>query len=126
MISQMLWSLKRGEEIVLYGDGSQSRDFVWVEDVADACMKAMYADLPSESEGCEVLNVGYGKAYSFNEVLSMLSEALGIKPKVRYVENPIRNYVWHTLADTRKAERLLGFRASVSLKEGIRRLVDSI
>jgi UDP-glucose 4-epimerase len=50
---------------------------------------------------------------------------LGIKPKVRYVENPIRNYVWHTLADTKKAERLLGFRASVSLKEGIRRLVDS-
>jgi UDP-glucose 4-epimerase len=125
MISQMLWSLKRGEEIVLYGDGSQTRDFVWVEDVAEACMKAMYADLPSESEGCEVLNVGYGKAYSFNEVLSMLSEALGIKPKVRYVENPIRNYVRHTLADTRKAERLLGFRASVSLKEGIERLVDS-
>jgi len=152
MISQMLWSLKRGEEIVLYGDGSQTRDFVWVEDVADACLKAMYARLPSLSESssesasesessmvsssasssspdssglCEVFNVGYGRAYSFNEVLSMLSEALGVKPKVRYAENPIRNYVWHTLADTRKAERLLGFKASVSLKEGIRRLVDS-
>jgi len=151
MISQMLWSLKRGEEIVLYGNGSQSRDFVWVEDVAEACLKAMDARLlsllesASESESsmasssssssssasdssgiCEVFNVGYGRAYSFNEVLSMLSEALGIKPKVRYVENPIRNYVWHTLADPRKAERLLGFRASVSLKEGIGRLVNSI
>jgi UDP-glucose 4-epimerase len=134
MISQMLWSLKRGEEIVLYGDGSQTRDFVWVEDVAEACLKAMDARLPSESSMassldssglCEVFNVGYGRAYSFNEVLSMLSEALGVKPKVRYAENPIRNYVWHTLADTRKAERLLGFKASVSLREGIRRLVDA-
>ncbi|MEM3694098.1 MAG: nucleoside-diphosphate sugar epimerase, partial [Candidatus Bathyarchaeia archaeon] len=59
------------------------------------------------------------------QVVSMLSEALGVKAKVRYVENPIRNYVWHTLADTKKAEGILGFKASVSLEEGIERLVET-
>ncbi|MEM3694270.1 MAG: NAD-dependent epimerase/dehydratase family protein, partial [Candidatus Bathyarchaeia archaeon] len=98
MVSQMLWSLRRGEEILIYGDGSQSRDFVWVDDAAEACLRAMDPGLRLK-EGSEVFNVGFGRAYSFNQVVSMLSEALGVKAKVRYVENPIRNYVWHTLAD---------------------------
>jgi UDP-glucose 4-epimerase len=66
-----------------------------------------------------VVNVGTGNAYSFNDVLMMLQDRLGLEAEPRYVENPIKNYVMHTLADTAKAEEALGFRARCSLKEGI-------
>jgi len=102
---------------VIYGDGSQTRDFIHVHDVVRALRLAMGSDYQG------ILNVGTGRACSFNEVIGMINAKLGTDIKQKYVENPIKNYVRDTLADTGKCREALGFQAQISLEEGIRRLV---
>ena len=72
-----------------------------------------------------VFNVGGGKSVTINEMIKVLGKVLGKGIKPEYIENPIKNYVEYTLADTSKAEKMLGFRAKVGLEEGIRKLVKS-
>jgi len=118
-ISQFLWGMMKGERPVIYGDGTQTRDFTFVKDVVEASILAMKSGLKGE-----VVNVGTGIATSFNTIIELLNKELGTSIKPTYVPNPIKNYVMNTQADTAKAQRLLTFRAKVSLKEGIRRTVE--
>jgi UDP-glucose 4-epimerase len=125
MVSQFLWEIMKGRAPVIYGDGNQTRDFTFVKDVVRALMLAMNSDYHG------ILNVGTGAAYSFNEVIDLINEGIvnegigsGIKPK--YVENPIKNYVSHTLADTSKTKEILGFEARCTLSDGIRSLIKSM
>jgi UDP-glucose 4-epimerase len=118
VISQMIWSAMRREPFVIYGDGSQTRDFIYVGDVVEAFIKAMESDIDYD-----VFNVGFGKNYSFNEVAKMISDALGREVRLVHRPNPIKNYVYHTLADTTKAEKVLGFKAKTSLREGIEKTI---
>ncbi|MDH5816034.1 MAG: NAD-dependent epimerase/dehydratase family protein [Candidatus Nezhaarchaeota archaeon] len=119
VLTQMMWCGLRGEGFVIYGDGSQTRDLIYVKDVVEANIKALeYGD-----SKFEVFNVGSGKAYSFNDMLNILKKH-GLKVKATYVENPIKNYVYHTLADTKKAEELLKFKARWSIEEVVPKLID--
>jgi len=118
MISQFTWSLLKGEVPTIYGDGSQTRDFIYVEDVVDALLISM----SSEKEG--IFNIGTGIETSFNEVFHMIRNAIGTGIEPKYVPCPIKNYVYRTRADTEKAEKELGFKAKTSLNEGIKKLVD--
>jgi UDP-glucose 4-epimerase len=120
MVSQFLRELNEGRAPVIYGDGSQTRDFIYVRDVVRALRLAMDSDYHG------ILNVGTGKAYSFNQVLGLLKEKLGHSAEPRYVENPIKNYVKETLADTSRARRILGFEARYSLEEGIEELIGHL
>lgn len=117
MVTQFLWSIMRNETPVIYGDGSQTRDFIYVKDVVRALMLAM------DSDYIGVLNVGTGKAHSFNDVIRILRSKLGVEMMPKYIENPIRNYVQHTLADTRAASEILGFHAEHDLESGIAELI---
>ncbi|MGC8816626.1 MAG: NAD-dependent epimerase/dehydratase family protein [Candidatus Hadarchaeum sp.] len=119
-ISQFLWAMREDEPPVVYGDGEQTRDFVHVSDVVRACLKAADSDL-----GCEVINVGTGRQTTFNRVIELLNKELGKSVKPVYVPNPVKNYVYHTLADLTKARKLLGYEPTVTVEEGIRRLVAS-
>lgn len=119
VVSQFLWAMRDGKAPVIYGDGTQTRDFVHVSDVVKACLKAAEVEL-----GCEVINVGTGKSASFNRVIELLNEFMGKSIKPRYLPNPIKNYVYRTLADLTKASKLLGYKPDVSLEDGIKRLVD--
>ncbi|MEM0217139.1 MAG: NAD-dependent epimerase/dehydratase family protein [Candidatus Nezhaarchaeales archaeon] len=119
VLTQMVWCGLREDEFIIYGDGSQTRDLIYVKDVVEANIKALeYGD-----SKFEVFNVGSGRAYSFNDMLDILKKR-GLEVKVTYIENPIRNYVYHTLADTKKAEELLKFRAKWSVEEVVPKLVD--
>jgi len=113
MVSQFLWQMRREEVPVIYGDGSQTRDFIHVHDVVRALSLAMGSDCQG------VFNVGTGRACSFNEVIGMINAQLGTNIKQKYIENPIKNYVKDTLADTSKCREALGFLARISLEEGI-------
>ena len=117
IISQFIWNLLKGEKPVIYGDGTQTRDFIYVEDVVDAFMISM------EFEKGGIFNVGTGIETTFNEAFKMIKEVLNSELEPEYVPNPIKNYVYRTKADTKKAEQDLGFKAKVSLKEGIEKLV---
>jgi len=114
IISQFLWSMLKDERPIILGDGTQTRDFTYVSDVVEALILAMKKDF-----GCEIFNVGTGVANSFNDVVRMLNEVLNKSLEPIYKPNPIKNYVYHTLADTSKAESVLGFKAKIPLKEGI-------
>jgi len=116
LVTQFLWAAKRGEQPVIYGNGEQKRDFVYVDDVVDALERAM----ASSHNG--IYNVGTGKSYSLNEMLGMLEKRLNVDIKPKYIENPMKNYVMVTLASTEKAKRDLGFEAKVGLEEGIRKI----
>jgi len=119
IVTQFLWWMLRDERPEIYGDGTQTRDFVHISDVVDALILAMEKDFE-----CEIFNVGMGIAYSFNQVVDILNELLGKNIKPVYEPNPIKNYIQYTLADTRKAETVLGFKAKIPLKEGIRGILD--
>ena len=119
LITQFLLSMKRGEAPVVYGDGSQRRDFTFVTDVVDALLRA------SNVKGFAAYNVGTGVSYTINDMFDRLNRALGTAIRAKYVPMPVANYVMETLADTGKAERELGFRATVSLDEGIAKLTGS-
>ena len=114
LVTQFLWNIREGKSPIIYGDGKQRRDFVYVEDLIDALL------LASEIKGFEVFNVGYGKNYSLNEMLSMLNKHLGTDVKPEYIKMPVKNYVMETLADTTKSEKMLGFKAWTTLEDGIK------
>lgn len=119
MISQFLWAIRRGEQPIVYGDGNQTRDFTYVDDV----VRANFCALETKHAG-EVFNVGTGKETTIDNVVSMLGAATGRPIKSRHIPNPIRNYVYRTMADTSRAEKMLGFEAEVPLREGIKKIAN--
>jgi len=119
VISQFLWAMCRNERPIIYGNGKQTRDCVNVSDVVRACLAAGEADL-----GCEVINVGTGRETSFNRVVELLNSALGKSIEPKHVENPIKNYVFETVASLSKARKLINYEPNVSLEEGIELLVN--
>lgn len=119
MVTQFLWEMMKGNAPVIYGDGEQTRDFVYVKDIVRALRLAMDSDVHG------ILNAGTGKAYSFNQVVGILNQKLGSDIEPKYVDNPIKNYVRHTLAETSRSKEVIGFEAQFALEEGISSLVNS-
>jgi nucleoside-diphosphate-sugar epimerase len=111
--------LANGQPCLILGDGTQTMDFVFVEDVARAYILA--AKVPFTDE---VFNVASGTETSLNELAETLSRVMGVTGAPEYGPPRKVNHVRRRLADVSKAERLLGFRAQVSLEEGLRKLVD--
>jgi len=120
IVSQFLWDMQEKNEPMIYGDGRQSRDFTFVDDVVNACVLSM------EFDGSGIFNVGTGTRHSFNEVVDLLNTELGTRIKPMHIHNPIKNYVDHTLASTRIASGVLGFDAKTTLKQGIHKLCESL
>jgi UDP-glucose 4-epimerase len=111
-------AVEAGRQPQIYGDGTQSMDFVYVEDVAAANVLA--AKLPVSNE---IINVASGQETTLRGLLDTLLRALDadVEPEIK-PERKV-NAVRRRLAATEKAERLLRFRAAVELEEGLRRLV---
>ncbi len=116
-ISQFYWSIKNGIRPVVFGDGSQSRDFTYVEDLVGAILLIL-----EKGRGSDVYNIGTGREHSFNDMIQIINEELGTNVEPQYVSNPLKNYVAQTLADTGKIERDIGWKAKTSLREGIRKI----
>ena len=117
LITQFLWDMQEDRQPVIFGDGKQTRDFTYVDDIVEANMLAM------DYGKFDIFNVGKGESADLNNVVKILNEKLGKSIQPLYRENTIKNYVQHTLADTSKAEQLLKFRAKVSLEDGIEKLI---
>jgi UDP-glucose 4-epimerase len=107
------------EPPLILGDGSTTMDFVYVEDVARANVLALQSDI-----GDDVFNVASGTETSLNQLADVLLWVMGSNLKPVYGPERKVNPVARRLADTSKAEKMLGFRAAVSLEEGLARLVD--
>ncbi len=112
--------ISRGEPPLILGDGSQTMDFIYVDDIADANIAAM-----TSSATDVTCNVATGVPTSLNELAAALLEVMGradLSPE--YGPERKVNNVRHRQADVRRARELLGFSAKVDLHEGLRRLVD--
>ena len=118
LISQFMWDLKAGRSPLIYGDGTQTRDFTFVDDINSGFKLGMKNKID-----CDVFNLGTGDCYSLNELVDILNEILEIDIKPVYKENPIQNYVNATLADTSKAKEHLDFEATITLRDGIRKII---
>jgi len=110
--------LAKGEPCLILGDGTQTMDFVFIEDIARANLLAAKANVTDE-----VFNVASGTETSLNELAAALGRVMGCCRQPQYGPARKVNPVSRRLADTAKAERLLGFKARVSLEEGLSRLV---
>jgi UDP-glucose 4-epimerase len=111
--------LDAGEPPLILGDGLQTMDFVYVDDVAQANIDALASDVSDE-----VFNVATGVETSLNELAATLSRVMGVSRAPEHRPERNVNPVSRRLASTEKARRMIGFTASVSLEEGLTRLVE--
>jgi UDP-glucose 4-epimerase len=108
-----------GQPPLILGDGKTTMDFVYIEDVARSNLLALQSDVHDD-----VFNVASGVETSLNELAAALLRVMGSSLTPEYGPERKVNPVSRRLADTTKAERLLGFRAEVGLDEGLARLVE--
>jgi len=108
-------AVHEGRPLQVYGDGEQSRDFTYVSDAVEANLLA--ADAPVEGQ---VFNIGGGSRVTVNEVIRLLGEILGKRPRVEHL-SPEKGDVRHTSADVSRARSVLGYSPSVGIEEGLRR-----
>ncbi|MBE0635111.1 NAD-dependent epimerase/dehydratase family protein [Candidatus Bipolaricaulota bacterium] len=118
VIMKVLDRIFEGMPPLIFGDGSQAYDFIHVADAARANVLAMTSDVSDE-----FFNVGTGVRTTIKELVQLLLRATGssVEPEYRPSE---QSFVTERVGSTEKAERMLGYRSSVSLDEGIRALVQ--
>lgn len=116
--NRFIQSLLRDDEITVYGDGRQSRDFTYVSDAVEATLQAALVDVTGE-----VMNVGGGSRVTLLEIMDLLHQATGDKPRIRFAESQ-RGDVRDTAADVTRASQVIGYRPKVSLFEGLSRQVE--
>jgi nucleoside-diphosphate-sugar epimerase len=119
VISRFISAVLSGQRPTVYGDGEQSRDFTFVENVVEANLLACLADNVSG----KVFNVGSGERHSLNDVLRALSTIAGRELNPEY-DAARPGDVRHSLADIDRARRLLGYEVRVRFEEGLRRTVQ--
>jgi len=107
-----------GRPPLILGDGKQTMDFVYIEDVARSNILALRSEVTDD-----VFNIASGTETSLNALAKALLKVMGSSLKPEYGPERKVNPVARRLADTTKAERLLGFRAQIGLEEGLARLV---
>jgi len=118
-IPSFVTSILKDEPPTIYGDGEQSRDFTYVDNVVEANLLAVRA----KHTAGEVLNIACGEAVTVNKIIDMINEILGRNIKPIYTD-PRPGDVKHSLADTTAAEKLLGFKPIVDFKDGLKLAID--
>jgi nucleoside-diphosphate-sugar epimerase len=110
-----------GKQPRIFGDGSQSRDFCYIDNVIEANFKAASADARQVSGG--VFNVACGQATDLNRVVALIGDVLGRKIEPIY-EDERAGDIKHSWADITAARQRLGYTAAVSFAEGLSRTID--
>lgn len=103
----------------IFGDGRQSRDFTYIDNVIEANLLAARA----EHTAGEVLNIACGKAVTVNETIDIINDLLGKNIKPIYTD-PRPGDIKHSLADITLAGKLLGFKPTVPFKQGLQKAID--
>jgi UDP-glucose 4-epimerase len=117
-IHKFVKAILGGDEISVFGDGSQTRDFTFIDDVVEANLLAVKSD----SVG-EVFNIGGGSRISVNDLIKTIEGVLQKKARVRLVEKQ-KGDVRDTWADVSKAKKVLTWQPGVNIEEGVKRFVE--
>ena len=120
VIPLFIAALSAGQQPIIHGDGQQSRDFTFVDDVVDANLAAARA--PAAAAGGGVFNIACGGSHSLLELLDLLGREMGVSETPVHTE-PRPGDIRASQADVTAARQVLGFEAKVSFEEGLRRTV---
>ena len=120
VVSRFISALLSNERPVIYGDGEQSRDFTYIENVVLANLSA--AEAPNAAG--KVINVANGERITLNQLLSELKDLTGKQDVTAEYLEPRIGDVRHSLADISLARQLLGYESKVDLREGLQRTID--
>ena len=116
VLAKFLTAQLEGRELVIYGDGEQSRDFTYIDNIVDLTLRA--AETPGVSG--MVFNGGTGARYTLNETVKLLEKISGRPAKVRH-DPPRAGDILHSQADISLARKHLGYEPLVNYEEGLRR-----
>ena len=116
-VFRFIRAIAEGEPITVYGDGTQQRDFTYVDDIARGTVAAL------DVTGCETINLGYGSPVVLNDVIRLIEEAVGNPAIIEYQERHAADPMM-TWADISRARKVLGWTPTVGIEEGVRRTAD--
>jgi nucleoside-diphosphate-sugar epimerase len=119
-IHKFVKAILNGDEITVFGDGTQTRDFTFVDDAVEANILAANNDTIGE-----VFNIGGGSRVSVNELINEIERLIGKKARVRYIENQ-KGDVRDTWADVSKAKKEFGWKPKISIEAGLVKYTESI
>lgn len=108
--------LMQGRQLTIFGDGTQSRAFSYIDDVAIPIAKSV--TIPAAYN--QIFNIGADKPYSVNELAEVVSREFGEEPNIKYLA--ARNEVLHAYSDHTKAHKVFGGATGIDLREGIHRM----
>jgi nucleoside-diphosphate-sugar epimerase len=119
VISKFITAFINGEQMTIYGDGEQTRDFTYVDDVVDANVLVANAAVSGE-----VFNIAGGKRYSLNQMIAILKGIFNKEDQKALYTQPRPGDVKHSQADIERMSNVLRFKVKVNFKDGLSRTVD--
>lgn len=112
--------MKNNEDIIINGDGEQTRDFIFVADIAQVCVQALESDIKNE-----LINVSINKAISINKLFEIMGSKYNYKkPPIYGDERP--GDIKHSILDNQKCIKLFGFEPKTPIEKGLDTLVDYV
>lgn len=120
VIPKFITKMLKGESPVIFGDGEQTRDFTYVDNVVKA---NILAALSKNVGHGEVINIACGERISLNQLVDKINKILGTDIKPLY-DKPRIGDIRHSLASIEKAKKLLGYKVNVKFEEGLRKTID--
>ena len=118
VITKFLEKIFLNEELDIFGDGKQTRDFIHVYDIAEINLIAMQSDIDFG-----FFNIGAGTAISINDLAKTMIELSNKKLKINY-KKPLKGDIKQSVADTQNTEKIFGWKSKISLKNGLGNLLD--
>jgi nucleoside-diphosphate-sugar epimerase len=119
VIPAFVTAILKDKPPTIFGDGRQSRDFTYVDNVVEANLLAARA---KNTKG-EVINIACGQAVTVNEIIEMINDLLGKNVKPLYTD-PRPGDIKHSLADISLAKKVIGFAPKVSFRQGLEKAID--
>ncbi|MDQ6622277.1 MAG: ADP-glyceromanno-heptose 6-epimerase [Verrucomicrobiota bacterium] len=113
MVYHLAQQMRAGQRPRIFKHGEQQRDFVYVKDIVQGCLRAF------EANRSGIYNLGSGKARTFNELVQILNKSLGKNFAPEYIENPHAHYQNFTEADLTSARAELGYQPQFTFEEGV-------